>query len=281
MSSKYSVISLDDGNDDDDILLTTINSNDQKNKIPTTARNNSWVNVTNSNVISTVLTYLISLTTWITYLFTTSLQALFSWYNEIIAIGNNRTLLDDDLFNLPSDMEGSHTPLLMTRLLTHSLTSSFNHSGRNIYENFERLWTIEELKANKKNDVKLLWNSLHSLIFREFWFAGLCRFINDSCVIIGALLLKLIINSAENHDVVSTTMFAFLITFNSITQSIFLQQFVHGVFMAGSKVVSASTSAVFHATLSIRMHRLQPSRTLGYSLTYSLTHSLTHSFTSR
>ena len=118
MSSKYSVISLDDGNDDDDILLTTINSNDQKNKIPSSTRNNSsWGNVTKSNLISTVLTHLISLTTSITYLFPYSLQALFSWYNEIIAIGNNRTLLDDDLLNLPSDMEGLHAPLLITHLL--------------------------------------------------------------------------------------------------------------------------------------------------------------------
>ena len=127
--------------------------------------------------------------------------------------------------------------------------------------------------------MKLLWNSLHSLIFTEFWFAGFCRFINDSCVIFGALLLKLIINSAENHEILATFMFAILITLNSITQSIFLQQFVHGVFMSGSKVVSATTSAVFHSTLSIRMHRLQPSRTLGDSLTHStsLTNRLTHS----
>jgi len=116
----------------------------------------------------------------------------------------------------------------------------------------------------------LLWNSLHSLIFHEFWFAGLCRFINDFSVIVGALLLKVIINSAKNHEMVATVIFALLITINSVTQSIFLQQFVHGVFMAGSKVVSASTSAVFHSTLSMRMHRLQPSRTLGYLITYLL-----------
>jgi len=59
MSSKYSVISLDDGNEDDNVLLTTINSNVQKGKIPTITKSNSKGNVAASNLINTVLNHLV------------------------------------------------------------------------------------------------------------------------------------------------------------------------------------------------------------------------------
>jgi len=43
---------------------------------------------------------------------------LFSWYDEIIAIGKNRTLLDDDLLDLPNDMEGKLIHSVI-QLITH------------------------------------------------------------------------------------------------------------------------------------------------------------------
>ena len=58
MSSKYSVISLDDdGDENEGIMLTSLNSNVHKSKIPTIVHNNtSWGKGINSNIISMVLT---------------------------------------------------------------------------------------------------------------------------------------------------------------------------------------------------------------------------------
>ena len=61
----------------------------------------------------------------------------------------------------------------------------------------------------------------------------------------------------------TTLMLAFLMAFNSIVQSLMLQQFIQGSFMCGSRVVSATTSAAYHAVLSLRLHKLDPPRSLG------------------
>lgn len=108
-----------------------------------------------------------------------------------------------------------------------------------------------------------LGRAFHRLIFAEFWFAGLMRLGNDLAVLVAPFLIKSIVAAASAGDFGLAILYALLITVNSIVQALLLQQFIHGCFVSGNTIVSASTSVCFHAMLALRPHRLDPPRTLG------------------
>lgn len=128
--------------------------------------------------------------------------------------------------------------------------------AESLYGEFEKLWAA----AGSSPDFMRV---AHSLILAEFWYAGLCRLLNDFCVMLGVVLVKCIIKSAEGDDTKMTLAFAALILVNSICQTILLQQFVHHVFCCGAKVVSLARTTVFYSMLSLRLHRASPARTIG------------------
>jgi len=59
---------------------------------------------------------------------------------------------------------------------------------------------------------------------------------------------KDIVAAAEAGAVAEAFTFAALIAVVNFSQALVLQQFIHGSFMSGSRVVTAATSVVFHAT---------------------------------
>lgn len=173
----------------------------------------------------------------------------FSWFQPIIELGQRKVITKDDMFDLPN-----------------CLTS------KEVLRSFMQCWTLESLKVNLKtsgyastnNTFKpKLWRVLHTLIMREFWTAGTCRLINDALQLCGTILIKQIITATQNQDIKTALFFATLILISSAVQALLLQQFIHGCFMSGSRVVSATTSIVFHSTLCLRMHKMDPPKTIG------------------
>lgn len=155
----------------------------------------------------------------------------FSYFQKLIDAGEEQgKITRKDLFSLPGEMQAEV-----------------------VYKRFLSL---------HRADRKLL-HTLHSLIFWEFWYGGIARFGNDVAVIIGTLLIKRIVYYAGENDIYTTLATACAITLCSVFQALCLQQFVHSAFMCGSTAVSAASSIVFHATMALRLQRMNPPKTIG------------------
>ena len=82
-------------------------------------------------------------------------------------------------------------------------------------------------------------------------------------MVIGAALIKQIVIASVSGNSSYIILIAFAITMNSLFQTIMLSQFVNSAFMCGSKVVSASSTAIFQSTLCLRIERMNPTKSLG------------------
>ena len=137
-----------------------------------------------------------------------------------------------------------------------------NYSSRSIYTEFQKHWATSPSGFAVPGGMRLF-TALHSLIMVEFWVAGFYRFVSDLTVIASSLLIKQIVRASDESDIHGIVTYAFLIMINGLLGAIALQHFIHGCFLTGSKVASAGSSICFHATLRLRMHRLNPVRGIG------------------
>ena len=94
----------------------------------------------------------------------------FSWFQPIITLGAKKLITKDDMLDLPK-----------------CLTS------KEVLATFKQCWTYESLKLVLRNSgysptttgllKPKLWRVLHTMIQREFWFAGTCRLLNDALLV--------------------------------------------------------------------------------------------------
>ena len=94
----------------------------------------------------------------------------FSWFQPIITLGARKLITKDDMLDLPK-----------------CLTS------KEVLATFKQCWTYESLKLVLRNSgysptttgllKPKLWRVLHTMIQREFWFAGTCRLLNDALLV--------------------------------------------------------------------------------------------------
>lgn len=183
----------------------------------------------------------------------------FSWFNPLIILGaQGHTLEQDDLLNLRADLQAKN-------ILQNVITLwSGQISKHNTHERQHQLEHDVSQNVNRKEVNKLhLWRVLHALIFTEFWYSGICLLLNQISVVIGTMLVKRIIASTTAQNFYLTLLYATIMLCNSIIQTMVLQQYMHGVFMCGSKVASAVSSIVFLSTLSLRVRRMHPVKTLA------------------
>jgi ABC-type multidrug transport system fused ATPase/permease subunit len=116
-----------------------------------------------------------------------------------------------------------------------------------------------ETQQSEKNLAK----ALHAMIATEFWIAGWYLLMNTTLLLINTMLIKYVVQAVAKEDAQLVLSLSFLILTLSLLQALSLQQFIHGVFMCGSRVVAAVTSKIFYACLSLRIHKLYPSTSLG------------------
>ncbi len=181
-------------------------------------------------------------------------RLFFTWFDPLInKCKSGGKITKEDLLEMPDDFLSERIYKKLIACWTYEdLKRNINSGGGNGYNH-----------VNSEGGRTKLWKALHSLIFWEFWFCGLCRFANDASVLLGTILIKRIVSAAQAQDSRSTFFYALGILLNSAFQSIMLQQFIQGSFNCGSRVVSATTAAIYHATLAMRMQKINPPRTLG------------------
>lgn len=90
----------------------------------------------------------------------------FTWFQPIISLGQKKVITKHDMLELP--------PCL---------------TSKEVLATFMQCWTLETLRLAIKtsgfsptttNQKKpKLWRVLHTMIQKEFWTAGICRFFND------------------------------------------------------------------------------------------------------
>lgn len=175
---------------------------------------------------------------------------IFNWYNPQIVLGEQRTIKKSDLMPLNDHLKSEE-----------------------VFKTFKQCWALESLKCSVTDSGYsttsttkprvVLWKVMHSLIFTEFWVAGLCRFLADGLVVLGSIWIKLLVDAVEKRDTEMALTLALIMFVNSMLQVFALQQFIHGSFMSGSRVVTAATSVVFHSTLCLRMHKMNPPKSIG------------------
>ena len=209
---------------------------------------------------------------------------IFSWITKIISLRQIKTLSKDDMLRLPFAWKAKNIfAAFKFYWKTHNFdkTNTIDSSNRNRYEkldiedkNYDKSnINIDDIKTKFDEDrpstidknCKRLWWTLHSLIFYNFWYSGLCRLLNDLLLIFGVYIIKAIISAATESQRNFVTLFvlASLLTASNILQAIFLQQFIHSSFVCGSITVSASSSCVLHSVLAIRMHKLNKDSTIS------------------
>ena len=94
----------------------------------------------------------------------------FMWFQPIITLGQTKLIDKDDMLDLPQ-----------------CLTS------KEVLATFMQCWTFESLNLALKTSglstttdgrrKPKLWRVLHTMIRREFWIAGTCRFFNDALLV--------------------------------------------------------------------------------------------------
>lgn len=133
-------------------------------------------------------------------------------------------------------------------------------TSKEVFKEFVALWGTSQVETKKTPG---LWNVLYDLIFVDFWIAGLYRLMSDLLVLFNALVLKQFVMAAGANDQFRMFILSCVFLTGLLSQAICIQQFIHGSFMCGSKVVSAATSAVFHSSLVLRLHKMYPTKTVG------------------
>lgn len=110
---------------------------------------------------------------------------------------------------------------------------------------------------------KSLWRGLYDLIQADFLLGGLYLLLNTILLLFNTMLIKYIVRAVSEKNPHKVAFLSVLILLSSLLQAISLQQYIHLVFNCGSRVVSALTSRIFHACLSLRLHSIHPPLSLG------------------
>jgi hypothetical protein len=117
----------------------------------------------------------------------------FSWYSSVIKLGRQKVISADDALPLPESFR-----------------------SKQIYYAF-----VNELKkhlATRPLSARVLWDAFHGLIFRNFWIGGMCRFFNDSFVLLGPVLIRCMISAVAAGNEKELVIYASLIFLNSCAQ---------------------------------------------------------------
>jgi hypothetical protein len=164
-----------------------------------------------------------------------SLSALtFSWFGGRVSLGQRRALKLEDTIPLPPHFTASAVHEAFTARLRAAVAASAACAESGV------------------PDAGCLWRALHSLIFYNFWAAGLCRLVNDALVLLGPVCVGGIIRAAAAGDRQLTACYATLLCAAYFGQALFLQQFINLCFNCGQQAVSAATCAVFRSALARR-----------------------------
>lgn len=127
---------------------------------------------------------------------------LFSWFGNIIRLGERKVLQEDDLLALPD-----------------------NCSARYVYTEFlKRLCSTMEApekgRGGERREVigDNLWTACHQLIFGNFWLAGACRLGNDVLVLLGPVWVRALVQAAQREDTADMAKYAVLLFGTFLTQ---------------------------------------------------------------
>ena len=94
----------------------------------------------------------------------------FTWFQPVITLGRRKVIKKDDMLRLP--------PCLTSKEVLASFMRCWAfESLRTTMIASEHSFTIATVKKPK------LWRVLHTMIQKEFWFAGICRFANDALLV--------------------------------------------------------------------------------------------------
>ena len=213
---------------------------------------------------------------------------LFNWMSRIISLRQIKTLSKDDMLRLPFSWKAKNIFASFKFFWKSNNKYNVNITGSVNTNRYEKVNNTDNNNDNNNNDnnnndnnnnddnnndnnsdnnkeksCKQLWWTLHSLIFYNFWYSGLCRLINDVLLIFGVYIIKAIIAAATERSIVTLLFLACILTLSNILQAVFLQQFIHSSFVCGSITVSAASSCVLHSVLAIRMNKLEKDSSIG------------------
>ena len=117
----------------------------------------------------------------------------FSWYSDVIKLGRQKVITSSDAIPLPE-----------------------NFKSKQIY--FAFVIEVKKRLATGALSARLLWDAFHALIFRNFWIGGICRFFNDSLVLLGPILIRRMISAVAAGNERELLIFASLIFLSSCAQ---------------------------------------------------------------
>ncbi|CAM9118953.1 unnamed protein product [Discosporangium mesarthrocarpum] len=173
-------------------------------------------------------------------------KLFFFWINPVLDKGSMvETLKLEDTLELPAELTAS------------MLSADFDNSWQQRVE---------------VGQPSLLW-SLHTMFARDFWVAGIFRFVTEACNITSPMIIReLILHiKGESTLVPSSTVggifLAFILFAVVLLQASSLQQFIHGVFMVGACVNTTATAAVYNKALRLSKQSLEGSR-LGETINF-------------
>jgi hypothetical protein len=114
-------------------------------------------------------------------------------------------------------------PLLSTNGKTDGIRESdlqtppIDMQAPQLIQAFRTIWNKK--KFDPPSRVPVLWNVLHHLIFKQFWYAGFCRLMSDALVLVGPVLIELVVKAAQNSDQKSLFLYSTLLLLSSFFQA--------------------------------------------------------------
>lgn len=94
----------------------------------------------------------------------------FTWFRPIIVLGQSKLITRDDMLHLPQCLTSKEVLTTFMQCWTlESLNLALRTSGYST--------TSDTLRKPK------LWRVIHTMIKKEFWVAGTCRFFNDALLV--------------------------------------------------------------------------------------------------
>ncbi|DAZ98872.1 TPA: hypothetical protein N0F65_002597 [Lagenidium giganteum] len=152
-------------------------------------------------------------------------SVFFSWVTPLMALGNQRALQADDLYQLdPANRSSAVTEL------------------------FQRQWTQERARNNRSPS---LVRALLGAFGGQFALAGVLKLVHDSLQFVGPLIIKAIIAYLSDQTATTAQGFAYagVVFVVGVVQSFALRQYTFHCFETGMHLRSAAVTAVYAKAL--------------------------------
>ncbi|KAG2375146.1 hypothetical protein C9374_010150 [Naegleria lovaniensis] len=170
----------------------------------------------------------------------------FWWFNDLIKLGNQKVLQMTDLFRLRAQDEANH--------LSEKFHTQWDVQVSKTKERSDLMYHETLHGHDKSNKQASLLYTLHKAFGFRFYMAGLLKIFTIGCELASPLVVKSIISSIQNYDLIpfyQPFVLIMVLFFLQVIGTLFSQQFFHITTTHGMNVRTALRTAIYRKSLKV------------------------------